>query len=157
MANIKALQGSTTQATCVTAELTSSGNTDFGLNQPANTIIEEVYVRVAEAPTITSGDIGLLLGYDSDHTGTQIVSGGTDCLLDGGTTLPANTVYKLSNTTGVTFISATDGFATGDAASETANASYATEAKNIYGRLSCSTAASAVGKFEIHVVFRHFH
>jgi hypothetical protein len=154
MANIKALQGSTTQATCVTAELTSSGNTDFGLNQPANTIIEEVYVRVAEAPTITSGDIGLLLGYNSDHTGTEIVSGGTDCLLDEGTTLPANTIYKLSNTTGVTF---GGNYATGDAASETANATYATEAKNIYGRLSCSTAASAVGKFEIHVVFRHFH
>ncbi len=160
MATFKSLQGSITSATCIVIDdaITSSGNTDFSVDQPANTIVEDVIIRVVEAPTISSGDIGILMGYNSDHTGTDVVDGGTDGLLDEGTTIPANTVYKLANTTDVTFVGgSTDGFATGDAASETANASYATEAKTLFGRISASTAASAAGKFEIHVVYRHFH
>lgn len=155
MATFKSLQGSVSTATCIVIDdaITGSGNTDFSVNQPANTLVEEVYVRVLEAPTITSGDIGLTMGYT--QSGSEVVGNttGVDNLLDGGTTLPANTVYKMTGNADTSFAA----FATGDAASETAHAAYKTEATGLFGRIATTTAASAGGKLEIHVVFRHFH
>ena len=94
MATFKSLQGSVTTATCIVISdaITGSGNTDFSVDQPANSLVEEVYVRVLEAPTITSGDIGLTMGYT--QSGTEVVGNttGVDNLLDGGTTLPANSI-----------------------------------------------------------------
>ena len=83
MATFSKKQGSVSTATCIVINdaITSSGNTDFSVNQPANTFVEEVYVRVIDAPVISSGDIGLIMGYDSDSTGTAVVNGGTDGLL----------------------------------------------------------------------------
>lgn len=155
MATFKSLQGSTSQAVCILIDdaITGSGNTDFSVNQPANTLVEEVYVRVVEAPTITSGDIGLTMGYT--QSGTEVVgnSTGVDNLLDGGTTLPANTVFKMTGNADTSFAA----FATGDAASETAHAAYKTDATTLFGRIATTTAASAGGKLEVHVVFRYFH
>jgi hypothetical protein len=155
MATFKSLQGSNTQATCILISdaLTGSGNTDFSVNQPANTLVEEVYVRVVEAPTITSGDIGLTMGYS--QSGSEVVgnTSGVDNLLDQGTTLPANTVYKMTGNADTTFAA----FATGDGTSETAHAAYKADDTVLYGRIATSTAVSVGGKLEIHVVFRYFH
>ena len=155
MATFSKKQGSVSTATCIVINdaITSSGNTDFSVNQPANTFVEEVYVRVVDAPVISSGDIGFIMGYDSDSTGTTVVNGGTDGLLDGGTTIAAGTIYKISGTAGF----ALGTMATGDTTSETANASLKVANTLLYGRISATTAASTQGKLEIHVVFRHFH
>ena len=37
----------------------------FGLTQPANSIIEKIYVRVLKAPVIASGDIGIEVGTET--------------------------------------------------------------------------------------------
>ncbi len=155
MATFKSLQGSTTQATCIVIDdaVTASGNTDFSVNQPANTLVEEVYVRVVESPTITSGDIGLTMGYT--QSGSEVVGNttGVDNLLDAGTTMVANAVFKMTGNANTSFAA----FATGDATTAPAHAAYKSEATTLFGRIATSTAASVLGKLEIHVVFRHFH
>tara|TARA_R100001510_G_scaffold6222_1_gene4929 strand:+ start:328 stop:798 length:471 start_codon:yes stop_codon:yes gene_type:complete len=154
MATFKYGQGSVVSGTniIISDAITSSGNTDFEIIQPANTIVEDVVIRVIDTITITQGDIGFIMGYSSDHTGSEAVNGGTDGLLDDGTQLPAGTVFKASSATGFEL-----GFATGDTTSESAKGDFKSENTTLYGRINCTTAASAQGKLEVCVLFRHFH
>jgi len=153
MATFKYGQGSVVSGTniIISDAITSSSNTDFEIIQPANTIVEDVIIRVIDTITITSGDIGLIMGYSSDHTGTEAVNA-PDGLLDQGTELPAGTVIKASSAAGFDL-----GFATGSATSESAKGDFKSENTTLYGRISATTAASAQGKLEVCVLFRHFH
>ena len=132
--------------------ITNSGNTDFSLIQPKDSIVDEVFIRILEAPVIASGDIGLTMGYSA--SGTEVVgnSTGVDNLLDGGTTLPVGTIFKISAAADTTF----GDFATGDAASETAHDTLKTADTVLHGRIACTTDATTAGKLEVHVVFRFF-
>ena len=62
----------------------------FGLTQPANSIIEKIYVRVLKAPVIAEGDIGIEVGTETSTPFDNIIvnATGDDNLLDAGTTLP---------------------------------------------------------------------
>ena len=130
--------------------ITNSGNTDFSLIQPKDTIVDEVFIRVLTAPVIASGDIGFTMGYTA--SGTEVVGTGVDNLLDEGTTLPVGTIFKISGTAGTAF----GDFATGDAASETAHDTLKTADTVLHGRIACTTDATTAGKLEGHVVFRYF-
>ena len=130
--------------------ITNSGNTDFSLIQPKDTIVDEVFIRVLTAPVIASGDIGFTMGYTA--SGTEVVGTGVDNLLDEGTTLPVGTIFKISGTAGTAF----GDFATGDAASETAHDTLKTADTVLHGRIACTTDATTAGKLEVHVVFRYF-
>ena len=132
--------------------ITNSGNTDFSLIQPKDTIVDEVFIRILTAPVTAEGDIGLTMGYSA--SGTEVVgnSSGVDNLLDQGTTLPVGTIFKISGTADTTF----GDFATGDAASETAHDTLKTADTVLHGRIACTTDATTAGKLEVHVVFRYF-
>ena len=130
--------------------ITNSGNTDFSLIQPKDSIVDEVFIRILEAPVIASGDIGFTMGYSA--SGTEVVGTGADNLLDGGTTLPVGAIFKISGTAGTAF----GDFATGDAASETAHDTLKTADTVLHGRIACTTDATTAGKLEVHVVFRFF-
>jgi len=130
--------------------ITNSGDTDFSLIQPKDTIVDEVFIRILEAPVVASGNIGFTMGYSA--SGTEVVGTGVNNLLDTGTTLPVGTIFKISGTAGTAF----GDFAVGDAASETSHDSLKTADTVLHGRIKASTDASVAGKLEVHVVFRFF-
>ena len=137
----------------------SSGfGAQHGLTQPANSIIEKIYIRVLEAPTIASGDIGFEAGTQTASPFNNIISNttGDDNLLDLGTTLPVNTLFEMTSTNADTTW-AGQGLATGDAASETAS-NLVTEDTEIsfHFKTSTNVAADGRGKFEVSFVFRVF-
>lgn len=126
-------------------------NTDFSFEQPANSIVDAVFVRVVGAITIGGAtDIGMNIGTDSDHTGTQIVND-ADGILDGSssTTVNAGVVLKF----------APDSSTGGAADSGTTNGTGAFNGSNrrLFGRISTSNNTITGGnELEIHVVYRHF-
>jgi len=130
--------------------ITNSGDTDFSLIQPKDTIVDEVFIRILEAPVIASGNIGFTMGYSA--SGAEVVGTGVNNLLEGGTTLPVGTIFKISGTAGTAF----GDFATGDASSETAHDTLKTADTVLHGRIKASTDATTAGKLEVHVVFRFF-
>ena len=134
----------------------SGAGAQHGLNQPANSIIEKIYVRVLEAPVIASGDLGLEVGTETSAPFDNIIvnATGDDNLIDGGTTLPVNTIFELTAGTADTTW-AGQGLATGDAASETAS-NIVTEETAVNFQFTTSTAVSTRGKFEVSFVFRVF-
>ena len=137
--------------------LSSSGaGPQFGLMQPANSIIEKIYVRVLKAPVIESGDIGIEVGTETSAPFDNIIvnATGDDNLLDAGTTLPINVLYELTAGTANTTW-AGQGLATGDTTSETAS-NMVTENTAVNFQFTTSTAVSTNGDFEVSFVFRVF-
>ena len=137
--------------------LASSGaGPQFGLTQPANSIIEKIYVRVLKAPVIGEGDIGIEVGTETSTPFDNIIvnATGDDNLLDAGTTLPINVLYELTAGTANTTW-AGQGLATGDTTSETAS-NLVTVNTDINFQFTTSTAVSTNGDFEVSFVFRVF-
>lgn len=156
MATTKVLPGSVLVSNRIISDevLVQSGGPVVGTVQPANSIIDKIYLRVIEAPVIASGNIMCEIGTESDDPDNIVAdTSGSDNILDGGTTLPVGTIFDLTNSTGSTFTS--QGLATGDAASETASA-MVTEDTKIYAKFTSSTAVTTAGKFELTFVYRVF-
>ena len=128
----------------------SAGDTDFSLIQPKDTIVDEVFIRILQAPIVDSGDIGFTMGYSA--AGTEVVGTGADNLLDGGTTLDVGAIFKMSGNAGTAF----GDFAAGNTSSESVHNSLKTADTVLHGRIKTSTAATTAGKLEVHVVFRYF-
>jgi hypothetical protein len=156
MGNTKVSPGSVVVANKIVSDevLVEGGGPIVGTVQPANSIIDKIFLRVIAAPTIASGNIMCEIGTESDDPDNIVAdAGGSDNILDGGTTLPVGTIFDLTNSTGSTFTS--QGLATGDAASETASA-LVTVNTPIFAKFTSSTAVSAAGKFELTFVYRIF-
>ena len=138
-----------------TEALVSTGSSEImGLMQPANSIIEKIYVRVLEAPLIATGNIMLEIGTESDDPDNIVTDvGGGDNILDGGVTLPVGTIFDLTSAAGSTFN--TYGKATGDLAAETASDIVSVDTQ-IYMKWTTSTAVTTAGKFEVSFVYRVF-
>lgn len=156
MATTKAGPGSVIVSNKIVSNevLVEGGGPIVGTIQPANSIIDKIFLRVIDAPTITSGNIMCEIGTESDDPDNIVAdASGSDNILDGGTTLPAGTIFDLTNSTGSTFTS--QGLATGDAASETASALVTVDTP-IFAKFTSSTAVSAAGKFELTFVYRVF-
>ena len=128
----------------------------FGLMQPANSIIEKIYVRVLKSPVIVSGDIGIEVGTETSAPFDNIIvnANGDDNLLDAGTTLPLNVLYQLTAGTADTTW-AGQGLATGDTTAETLSA-IVTENTAVNFQFTTSTAVTTNGSFEVSFVFRVF-
>ena len=134
--------------------LVEGGGPIVGLIQPANSIIEKIFLRVIEAPVIATGNIMCEIGTTSDDPDEIVTdAGGSDNILDGGETLPVGTIFDLTNSTGSTFRS--NGLATGNASSETASTIVTDETK-IYAKFTSSTAVTTAGKFELSFTYRVF-
>ncbi len=121
--------------------LTGSGDTAiYGVTQPANSVLEKVFVRVLAAPTLTSGDISLEVGTESDDP-DDIINDTTalNNVLDGAVTIAVNTVKDMTS-------ELESGVAT----------TLRTDDTQVNFRLRTSTAVSVAGKFEVSFVFRVF-
>ena len=134
--------------------LVEGGGPIVGTIQPANSIIDKIFLRVIDAPTITEGNIMCEIGTESDDPDNIVADAANgDNILDGGTTLPPGTIFDLTSATGSNFTS--QALATGNAASETASA-LVTVNTPIFAKFTSSTAVSAAGKFELTFVYRVF-
>jgi hypothetical protein len=114
----------------------------YGVHQPANSVLEKIFVRVLEAPTITSGDIALEVGTESDDPNDIIDDASAlNNVLDGAATIAVDTVKEM-----------TSAMAAGVATT------LRTQITDINFRLKTSTAVTATkeGKFEVSFVFRVF-
>jgi hypothetical protein len=82
------------RVTGVTVNETAGDSPAIGqFTQPAGTLITDIKVHCATAPTLTgSGDIGYEVGTSS--SGAQIVAAATDALLDAGTTVVAGNLNQ---------------------------------------------------------------
>ena len=134
----------------------------FGLNQPANSVIEKVYIRILKAPSIATGcSIGFEAGTDADIDDIVDQSGNNDAsdnILDAATsnpaTIPVNTIYDSDTATGFGFVSRD--FATGDAATEGAT-TIVTEDTPIQFRFRLSNHAITTNMdAEVSFIFRVF-
>jgi len=134
----------------ISSAITSTGNTDFSLTQPKDTIVDEVFIRVLEAPIVATGDLGFTMGYSA--SGTEVVGTGADNLLDGGTTLDVGAIFKMSGNAGTAF----GDFAAGNTTAETVHNTLKTVNTELHGRIAATTDATTAGKLEVHVVFRYF-
>ena len=120
----------------------------FSVHQPAYSVLEKVFVRVLEAPTIASGDIAIEVGTETDGDPTNIIDDGANLnnLLDGGTTIAVDTVFDMDS-----------------ALATNIETTLRTEDTEINFRLRSSTAVqddadgiAQPGKFEVSFVFRVF-
>lgn len=127
-----------------------SSNTDFEIDQPANSIIDKVFVRVLGAITVASDvDISFKLGTDSDHTGGQIVANVATGILEGGDglTVAAGNVFSYTVASGG---AETPGVTGGTGA-------LLSDARTLYGRITTGAAeVSGDNQLEISVVYTIF-
>ena len=133
----------------------------FGLNQPANSVVERVFVRVLKAPSIATGcSIGFEAGTDADIDDVVNQSGDADAsdnILDAASddpgTIDVNAIFDLTATAG--------GYASAYTANDEANpgiaTGFVTEDTELKFRFRLSDHAIATqGKFEVSFVFRVF-
>jgi len=129
----------------VSDALVSNTETITEITQPANSVIDGVFFRVLETMTIDSADdIGIEVGTSS--SGAEVVATIADGILDGGTSVPAGTIYSL------TVLPAVGYEVTGE---ETPDASVSTDERTIYcTMIAPNQTVSAAGKIEWNIAFR---
>jgi len=126
-------------------------DTDFEFDQPANSIVDGVFVRVVGAITIGGAtDIGFRMGTNSDHTGQEIVADVSNGILDqsdDATVAAGNVIsFTIAGTGGVVAPGVTNGAG-----------SFTGVARRIFGRIDTGNQAITGGnELEIHVTYRHF-
>ena len=120
------------------------------IEQPKNTIVESVYVRILDDVTMASAvDIAFQMG--TTNTGTDVVAAVAAAILDGSdsVTVSANNVFKfdaVADTAGPTSHGVTNG-----AGPLKANA------RTLYAQFGVGAdAVSAQGNIEVSVVYRTF-
>ena len=156
MPEYKFSSGAVTAAKRVTATDVFTQNSDgaeIEVLQPAGTILTEVIVRFTKTSVHGSGaDAGYSIGTAS--SGTQLGTN-TDGFLDGGTGIPANSVYFLRTGTD----SAGDSFeTTSDAASPAAAAGYTDTDRTLYFAFThTDVAVTTNNDAEVNFVFTHLN
>lgn len=121
--------------------LTTSGNTDFIIAQPANSILTEVVIVCNTVATISSGNIGMSINLTdqravgSSEASTNIIVGTASNILSGGTEVAATTIINF----------------------DTITLPFSATARSLFVRITTSTAASAVGAFTLIPKFRSIY
>ena len=126
-------------------------DTDFEFDQPANSIVDGVFVRVVGGITIGgAADIGFRMGTNSDHTGVDIVADVSNGILDqsDNATVAAGNVFKFT-------IAGTAG--TNDPGVTNTAGAFTGVARKIFGRIDTpNQTITGDNELEVHVVYRHF-
>ena len=126
-------------------------DTDFEFDQPANSIVDGVFVRVVGAITIGgAADVGFRMGTNSDHTGEEIVADAPQGILDqsDNATVAAGNVFSFTvvGTGGVVSPGVTNGAG-----------SFTGVARKLFGRIDTGNQAiTGANELEVHVAYRHF-
>ena len=126
-------------------------DTDFEFDQPANSIVDGVFVRVVGAITIGgAADVGFRMGTNSDHTGQEIVADAAQGILDqsDNATVAAGNVFSFTvvGTGGVVSPGVTNG-----------TGSFTGVARKLFGRIDTGNQEiTGANELEVHVAYRHF-
>jgi hypothetical protein len=102
--------------------------------QPAGSLITDIKILCATAPTIGAGDIGYEVGTTS--SGAEIITAVTDQILDGGTTV------VVGNVTRPTLVLNTESGTTAPASIQ-----YTATARSIYCNITNTVDATTAGAF----------
>ena len=126
-----------------------STDTNFEIEQPANSIIESVIVHTVGTVTVASAvDITFSLGTASDYDGEQVVA--DVVYLDGS----ANTSVLAGTAKTCTIV---DGVNSDAMASYGNAASVTSDDRTLFGKFVVGAAAvSGENEVEVHIAFRHF-
>ena len=131
------------RVTGVTVNTTAGDSPAIGeFAQPANTIITDIKILCATAPTIPTGDIGYEVGTTS--SGAQIVAAVTDEILDGGTTV------VVGNVTQTSLVQQTQSGTTAPASVQ-----YTSSARTVYCNITNTTNATAAGSFTFLITYMY--
>ena len=135
----------TSKKVVVSNALVQDTETITEITQPANSVIDGVFFRVLDTMTIGSADnIGIEVGTTS--SGAEVVATIADGILDGGTSVPAGTIYKL------TVLPAAGYEVTGE---ESPDASVNNDERTIFcTMIAPNQTVSAAGKIEWNIAFR---
>ena len=131
------------RVTGVTVNTTAGDSPAIGeFAQPTNTIITDIKILCASAPTVPTGDIGYEVGTTS--SGAQIVAAITDEILDGGTTV------VVGNVTQTSLVQQTQ-----NAATAPASVQYTSSARTVYCNITNTTNATAAGSFTFLITYMY--
>jgi hypothetical protein len=131
------------RVTGVTVNTTAGDSPAIGeFAQPANTIITDIKILCASAPTIPSGDIGYEVGTTS--SGAQIVAAQTDEILDAGTTVVVGNVTQTALV-----------LQTQDETTAPASVQYTSSARTVYCNITNTTNATAAGSFTFLISYMY--
>jgi|TARA_R100001224_G_C4014238_1_gene147170 hypothetical protein len=131
------------RVTGVTVNTTAGDSPAIGeFAQPANTIITDIKILCASAPTIPSGDIGYEVGTTS--SGAQIVAAQTDEILDAGTTVVVGNVTQTALV-----------LQTQDDTTAPASVQYTSSARTVYCNITNTTNATAAGSFTFLISYMY--
>ena len=147
----------------VSDALTQDGfGTTFGLEQPAHSLVEKVFVRVLESPVVATGaSIGFEAGTDADVDNIVDNNGDADTndnILDAASadpgTIPVGVVIDMAGTGGGYLATQ---YTAPNLAAPAAASGLVTESTELKFRFRLSDhAITTQGKFEVSFVFRVF-
>ena len=135
---------------------TQAGNVDFEIEQPSNSVIDNVFWRQLKAPTFaTAMDVKFTLGYAAAGD-TDVVDTGVDGIADAATTIAEGYVLDMKGNAG-SDITYTFQYSTDDDPSPTAAPGFSSTGRNLHARVTCTDDVVSVnGDYEVTVVFKVF-
>ena len=149
MATFRYGSGAVTAAKVVTVKdaVVNATDTAFTVDQPANTCLTGVFVKVTGAVDLDSnGAIGLGIG---DAVTETDIFGDDDLFLAAGQEIPVGTVYNVAASS-LSLQAAAQ-------ASPAASKGFTSTARKLHAFIdNPSVAVSKAGTFEIHFLFTHF-
>jgi|TARA_R100000081_G_C4780033_1_gene150904 hypothetical protein len=149
MATFKFGSGAVTAAKVVTVKdaVVNGTDTAFTVDQPANTCLTGVFVKVTGAVDLDSnGNIGFAIG---DLATRNNIFGDTDLFLASGQEIPVGTVYNIPASS-LSLQAAAQ-------SSPAASLGFTGTARKLHAFIdNPSVAVSLAGTFEIHFLFTHF-
>ena len=128
--------------------LTTGGNTDFKIHQPANTFLKEAYVLCKSAPALTEGDVGINIddnAFTTIASGNIIVGTATN-IINTHTTITANSLVKIfpsQSNNEILPVTSTSSTITG----------HSTTKRDLFCRVTTSNTVTNAGNFRLIVIF----
>ena len=134
-----------------------NGEAVIEILQPANSLVTNAYYRQIDAAAFaTNTSVGVELGITPSGSEIAADAGGDDCVLDQGTSIPANFILELKGDTSVTW---SGGYSVGDASGPDVPAgnAFAADDRTIYFTVKTSDdVVNTQGKYEVIVDFQLF-
>lgn len=128
--------------------LTSGGDTQFKIYQPANTFLKEAYVLCKSAPTITEGNVGITIDTTTFESvgGGDIIIGSSTNIISRNTTMAQNSIVKiLPSVSGNELVPVSGTTAT--------SLGHTTSSRILYTNVNTDKSLSDAGNFRLLPVF----
>ncbi len=134
---------------------TQAGNVDFEIEQPANSVIDNVFWRQLKAPTFdTAMDVQFTLGYTAGAT--DVLTTGVDGIADGASTIAEGYILDMKGNAG-SDITYTFQYSADNGAAPAAAPGFSSTGRDLHARVTCTDDVVSInGDYEVTVVFKVF-